>query len=118
MNCNSISIRATFETAVLTVGEDCETDKVQTALSAVASTLAEPVTVIPSLAREAKPAPTFINPPPSAIERITAAAIRTMPLLRSMDTLLFSRFWLMTLLYRSNRGVVLNQIALSGATSL
>jgi hypothetical protein len=49
----------------------------------VAVVFAEPVTVIPSLLRDAKPDPTFINPPPIASERITAAIMIVIALRRS-----------------------------------
>ena len=47
------------------------------------SFLADPVTVMPSVLRDANPEPTFIKPPPSAIEMITAAMIIVIALRRS-----------------------------------
>jgi hypothetical protein len=49
----------------------------------VAVVFAEPVTVMPSLLRDANPEPTFINPTPSDSERITAEIIMVTALRRS-----------------------------------
>ena len=65
----------TLVTASETVGRVSETLSVQTALSAVADVLAEPVTVMPFALRAAKPAPTLTSPPPTAIARMSAIAI-------------------------------------------
>ena len=82
--CESAATSAsTLFTAVATVGEDKLTFKTHTALSAVAVVFADPVTVIPSLLREAKPEPTCINPPPIASDMITAATIIVTALRRS-----------------------------------
>ena len=51
-------VASTFLTDSEIVGATCSAFKVQTARSALASTRAEPVTVIPSLLLEAKPEPT------------------------------------------------------------
>ena len=87
-------------TAVATVGDERETLKVHTALSAVAVVFAEPVTVIPSLLREAKPDPTFINPPPSASERITAEIMMVTALRRSTVIIGLSFSCVMSLSYQ------------------
>jgi hypothetical protein len=70
-------------TAVETFCEERLTLSTHTALSAVAVVFADPVTVIPSLLREAKPDPTFINPPPMASDMITAATMIVTALRRS-----------------------------------
>ena len=80
---NAATSASTFLTAVATVGDERLTLRTQTALSAVAVVFADPVTVIPSLLREAKPDPTCINPPPIARDMITAATIIVIALRRS-----------------------------------
>ena len=65
----------TFLTASATSGRERATLSVQTALSAVAVVLADPVTVIPLSVRAANPAPTFTSPPPTASAIISDAAI-------------------------------------------
>ena len=87
---------STFLTAVPTFGDERFTESIQTALSAVAVVFADPVTVIPSLLRDAKPDPTRINPMPSARERIIAEIIIVTALRRSTVMKGDSFNWLIT----------------------
>ena len=82
-------------TASATFGAESATESVQTALSATAATLAEPVTVMPFALRAANPEPTFVSPPPHAIARMTAETIIVTALRRSMVMIGLSGSWLM-----------------------
>ena len=74
----------TLRTASATLALVCDALSVHTTLSATASVFAEPVTVMPLLERDAKPAPTFTNPPPTAIAMMTATTISVIALVRSI----------------------------------
>ena len=74
----------TFLTASATLALVWVALSVHTTLSATASVFAEPVTVMPLLERDAKPAPTCTNPPPTAIAIMMATTINVIAFVRSI----------------------------------